>query len=65
MPNSSVVTFRFPRGSEYRLSESTPNVGDVLQRNGDSWIVDHVEAADDGATVVTLRPGQKLQHEPD
>jgi hypothetical protein len=58
---SDVVTLRFPgRGaSEYRLSETTPKVGDVLKRNGDTWIVTTVEKAKDGTAVVTLRAGPK------
>jgi hypothetical protein len=64
VPSSSVVTLRFPRGSEFHLSETVPNVGDVLDRDRDSWIVRAVEAAEDGSIVVTLGPEPKLQQPP-
>jgi hypothetical protein len=58
--SSDAVTLRFPAGErEYRLSARKPNVGDVLKRNGDNWVVVTVEEQEDGTTVVTLRPGLK------
>lgn len=57
---SDLVMVRYPTGAaEYRLSDKTPTVGDVLKRNGDNWIVVAVEEQKDGTTAVTLRPGLK------
>jgi len=56
----SKLTFRFTgQGSEYRLSENPPQVGDIFNRNGDDWTVEPVTEAKDGTSVVTLRPGLK------
>jgi len=58
--SSDTVVLRFPpERSEYRLSEKKPNVGDVLKRNGDNWVVVTVDEDKAGTTVVTLRPGPK------
>lgn len=47
------------------MSDTAPEVGDVLKRNGDNWIVEEVVETD-GGTQVTLRPGVKLPvDEPD
>ena len=55
--SATAVTFRFPRGpSEYHFSEKTPQVGDVLERNGESWVVIEVAHAKDGTALVNLRP---------
>ena len=57
---TDAVTLRFSgEGTEYRLSNKKPKVGDVLKRNGDTWTVEAVSEAKDGSTVVTLRPGLK------
>lgn len=46
------------------MSDETPKVGDVLKRNGDTWIVESVTEAVDWKTQVTLRPGPVLsEHE--
>ena len=48
---------RYPEGgSTPLLGESTPQEGDEITRNGDTWIVEEVTENDDGDTVVTLRP---------
>jgi hypothetical protein len=39
------------------MSEKAPEVGDVLERNGDNWVVEEVAPGQDGSPVVTLRPG--------
>jgi hypothetical protein len=55
--SSSVVTYRYPRGTEFRLSEEpVPKVGELLHRNGDYWVVTEVREQRDGTTMVTLRP---------
>jgi hypothetical protein len=41
------------------MNDKAPEVGDVLTRNGDDWIVEEVAPSEDGTTVVTLRAGQK------
>lgn len=58
---SAGATLRFdPHGGyEYVMSAKTPRVGDVLKRNGDNWIVEEVTKAEDGTSVVTLRPQPK------
>ena len=54
---SALITVRFPSGeTEHRMSDHAPRVGDVLKRNGSSWVVDEV-VEEDGASVVTLRAG--------
>ena len=56
---SDLVTVRYPAGdTEFRMSDTAPNVGDVLKRNGDNWIVEEVVETKLG-TQVTLRPGVK------
>lgn len=57
---SALITIRYPSGAiEFRMSDDAPNVGDTLKRNGDNWIVEEVTKADDGTSVVTLRPQPK------
>ncbi len=57
---SALLTVRYPSGAtEFRMSEDAPAVGDILKRNGDNWIVEEVTDADDGTSVVTLRPQPK------
>ena len=54
---SELLTVRYHSGvTEYRVSEKTPAVGDVLSRNGAEWIVQEVIPEEDGSAVVTLRP---------
>jgi hypothetical protein len=54
---SDLLTVRYPSGvKEFRMSDQAPDVGDVLKRNGDNWLVERVHEDDDGNTVVTLRP---------
>jgi hypothetical protein len=54
---SDLLTVRYPSGAkEFRMSDTAPEVGDVLRRNGDNWVVEKVHDDDDGNTVVTLRP---------
>ena len=58
--SSDLVTVRYPSGgAQYELSDKRPEVGDVLKRNGDNWVVESVTENKDGATTVTLRPGLK------
>ena len=64
--SSALHTIRYPSGeTEYRMSEKTPAEGDILTRNGDNWVVEEVREADDGSTVVTLRPRPRIEPGPD
>ena len=57
---SALLTVRYPSGAtEFRMSDDAPDVGDTLKRNGDNWIVEEVTQAEDGTSVVTLRPQPK------
>lgn len=38
------------------MSDESPRLGDILERDGDNWVVEEVGEAVDGTTVVTLRP---------
>ena len=52
-----VLTVRYPTGeTEYRTSPTPPNVGDVLSRNGDGWIVEQVTTSEAAGIVVRLGP---------
>lgn len=58
--SSTLVSVRYPMGgTEFQLSDKTPQVGDVLRRNGDNWVVETVTVQENGSTSVTLRPGLK------
>lgn len=62
---SQLMTVRYPNSvADYELSESTPQVGDVLKRNGDNWVVETVTQEQDGSATVTLRPGLKPVESP-
>ena len=53
---SDLQIVRYPSGAkEFRMSGTAPAVGDVVRRNGDDCVVEAVQQADDGSTVVTLR----------
>ena len=61
---SDLLTVRYPSGArEFRMSDTAPEVGDVLRRNGDNWVVEEVHAGDDGSTVVTLRPKPLIEQD--
>ena len=61
---SDLQIVRYPSGAkEFRMSETAPEVGDVLRRNGDNWVVEEVHEGDDGSTGVTLRPQPLLDPE--
>ena len=62
---SDLQIVRYPSGAkEFRMSDTAPEVGDVLRRNGDNWVVEEVHEGDDGSTVVTLRPQPLIEPEP-
>jgi hypothetical protein len=63
---SKLVTVRYSDGTtEFRMSERSPDVGDILRRDGDNWVVEEVEETDDGSTVVTLRPRPFVEPPPE
>lgn len=60
--SSALHTIRYASGAtEFRMSDKSPEVGEILKRNGDNWVVEEVEEADDGTTVVTLRPRPRIE----
>ena len=62
--SSALHTFRYSAGvTEFAMSEQIPQEGDILRKNGDNWVVEHVREADDGTAVVTLRPQPLLAPE--
>ena len=55
--STTMTTYRFPTGEcEYRLGATVPQIGEVMQRNDETWYVAHVETTRDGSMIVTLRP---------
>lgn len=56
-----LLTILFPSGeTEHRIGSHAPARGDLMNRNGDAWVVEEVSTTDDGATVVSLRPNLSL-----
>jgi hypothetical protein len=39
------------------LGDTTPQKGDEMTRDGDTWIIEEVIQGDDGEVVVRARPG--------
>ncbi len=49
------ITIRFPTGDwEYGFTETTPEVGDTLARQGKTWVVVGVTESMDDHRVVTM-----------
>ena len=49
------ITIRFPSGDwEYGFSDSTPEVGDTLARQGKSWVVVGVTHSMDDTALSTM-----------
>jgi hypothetical protein len=56
-----LITFRLPSGStEQHIVLHAPKIGDLVNRNGDAWVVEEVSTTDEGATVVSMRPNLSL-----
>ena len=56
-----LLTIRLPSGeTEYHIGSRSPEIGDLVNRDGDAWVVDEVSTTDKGATVVFLRPNLAL-----
>lgn len=55
--SSESQILRYPVGeSTPLLGERTPQEGDEITRNGDTWIIEEVTEGEDGETVVKIRP---------
>jgi hypothetical protein len=62
---SDLLTVRYPSGAkEFRMSDTAPEVGDVLERNGDDWVVEEVVETKRGTQVI-LRRGLMTEGNPD
>ena len=63
MRNAEVrlLTIRLPSGeTEERICSHSHEIGDLVNRDGDAWVVEEVSTTDEGATVVFLRPNLSL-----
>ena len=55
--SASTVVVRYPDGSsEYRMSQSSPEVGDIVAGKGQNWLVARVAEVTPGMLTVSLRP---------
>ena len=54
--SSEAVAFRFPKGTEFRMTTDPPKVGEVLKDGGRTWVVIAVGQDDLGHTAVVLEP---------
>jgi hypothetical protein len=53
--SASTVVVRYPDGSsEYRMSQSSPEVGDILAGKGQFWLVARVAERTPGTLTVSL-----------
>jgi hypothetical protein len=53
--SASTVVVRYPDGSrEYRMSQSRPEVGDVVAGRGQNWLVARVAELTPGTLTVSL-----------
>ena len=51
---SDTVAFRFPHGTEFRMTGNRPRIGDVVTTNGCDFVVEDVSEDLEGAVVATL-----------
>ena len=62
--SSALHTIKYPTGvTEFRVSEKPPAVGDILTRDGDTWIVEEVHTTGRGTTAVTLRARPSIERD--
>jgi hypothetical protein len=54
--SSDAVAFRFPEGTQFRMTTDPPRVGEVLREGGRAWVVVAVGEDDLGHTAVVLEP---------
>jgi hypothetical protein len=52
---SDTVAFRFPQGTEFRMTANRPRVGEVVTNNGREFVVLDVSEDVEGSVVATLR----------
>lgn len=53
--SSTLITMRFPDGRlRYEVSEHKPSLGEIVRRNGESWVVSEVSNTADGSLSVVL-----------
>jgi hypothetical protein len=51
---SDTVAFRFPHGTEFRMTSTRPRIGDVVANNGREFVVLDVSEDMEGSVVATL-----------
>jgi hypothetical protein len=51
---SDTVAFRFPQGTEFRMTSNRPRVGDLVTNNGCEFVVVDVSEDIEGSVVATL-----------
>jgi len=51
---SDTVAFRFPHGTEFRMTANRPRIGDVVTNNGREFVVVDVSEDVEGSVVATL-----------
>jgi hypothetical protein len=51
---SDTVAFRFPHGTEFRMTTNRPRIGDVVTTNGCDFVVVDVSEDLEGSVVATL-----------
>lgn len=51
---SDTVAFRFPHGTEFRLTANRPRIGEVVTNNGREFVVVDVSEDVEGSVVATL-----------
>jgi hypothetical protein len=51
---SDTVAFRFPHGTEFRMTANRPRVGDLVTNNGREFVVVDVSEDIEGSVVATL-----------
>ena len=54
--SANTFLMRYPDGStEFRMSQSPPQIGDVVAGRGDRWLVAYIAEQPRGAVTVSLR----------
>ena len=51
---SDTVAFRFPHGTEFRMTANRPRVGEVVANNGREFVVLDVSEDVEGSVIATL-----------
>jgi hypothetical protein len=62
---SEALTIRFPSGAwEYTTTDRVPDVGDTLERDGETWFVAGVTESVDDHRVITMALRPEAEKEP-